>query len=168
MPRTRTPVTDPSEISFDQTNVSFDAGAGVSFDVPDIPFDELSMGEAKDPLEGMQYTGDLEKDTVAEASETLKAFRARAAAEEKRRMAAVDSEFWCAICFQTREQKESFLDQLGLLVHGDKYLDGAVVARALGLTLPPADVEYRQARIDEKLSNLSLPMKASGKGGKRS
>lgn len=146
------PAEEPA-VSFDPTPVSFEPA--LDFNAASISFDDLSMG-VQDPLEGLEYTGNLEKDAVAEASETLKAFKARAAAEEKRRMQATDSEFWCAICFQTREQKESFLDQLGLLVHGDKYLDGTVVARALRMKLPPADVEYRNARIDEKLSNLSL------------
>lgn len=77
----------------------------------------------------------LEVEAQEEVSETLKAFKARKDAEQKRRLEATDSEFWCALCFETRAQKEEFLGKLGLLVHGDKYLDGRLVAQRLGIVL---------------------------------
>ena len=77
----------------------------------------------------------LEVEAKEEVSETLKAFKARKGNEHKRRLEATDSEFWCALCFETRAQKEEFLGKLGLLVHGDKYLDGRLVAQRLGIVL---------------------------------
>ena len=70
-----------------------------------------------------------------ELSEVLQGFKARKEAESKRRLEATDSEFWCAFCFETRAQKEEFLSKLGLLAHGDKYLDGRLVAAKLGIVL---------------------------------
>ena len=77
----------------------------------------------------------LEVEAKEELSETLKAFRDRNRVEQQRRLEATDSEFWCALCFETRAQKEEFLGKLGLLAHGDKYLDGRLVAKRLGIVL---------------------------------
>ena len=70
-------------------------------------------------------------------------FRKRAADEGKRFALATDSEYWACICFQTREQKESFLVALDILKFGDRYLDGQAVAKQLGVALPKADVPYK-------------------------
>ena len=77
----------------------------------------------------------LEEEAKEEISETLRAFKDRNAAEQKRRLEATDSEFWCALCFETRAQKEEFLTKLGLMALGDKYLDGRLVAAKLGIIL---------------------------------
>src|SRR5688572_4184522 len=68
-----------------------------------------------------------EADSQTEMSELLQGFKARAAREDKRFIDATDSEFWVALCFQTRAQKEEFIAALGLLAQGDKYLDGLQV-----------------------------------------
>lgn len=51
-----------------------------------------------------------------------------------------DSEFWVALCFQSRAQKEAFLRGIGhdLVVEGDKYLDGIELAKRLKVPLPEA------------------------------
>jgi hypothetical protein len=77
----------------------------------------------------------LEEDAEEVVSETLKAFKDRNQAEQQRRLEATDSEFWCALCFETRAQKEEFLSRSGLMPHGDKYLDGRLVAQKLGIVL---------------------------------
>ena len=84
----------------------------------------------------VEETGqDFEKEPQAELSELLQGFKGRAAREDQRFTDAVDSEYWVAFCFQTREQKEEFLQKLGLLKTGDKYLDGMQVARIMGIEL---------------------------------
>lgn len=70
-----------------------------------------------------------------ELSEVLQGLKTRQLAESRRRLEATDSEFWCALCFETRAQKEEFLRKLGVLAHGDKYLDGRLVAEKLGIVL---------------------------------
>lgn len=46
-----------------------------------------------------------------------------------------DTEFWFAVYFATRDEKESFLRAVKLIDHGDKYIDGRVFAETLGVKL---------------------------------
>ncbi len=73
-----------------------------------------------------------------EISAVRQSFIDRAEKENQRYTAAVDSEYWFAVCFQNRAQKEAFLKALGLELYGDKYLDGGRVAHKFGVTLPAA------------------------------
>jgi len=84
-----------------------------------------------DPLAEVEYTGDLQQDTAAELTAMQKAYRGRARAEVDRFREATDPEFWVALVFESREQKEDFLREFGLSRLGDKYLDGRKVARVL-------------------------------------
>lgn len=77
----------------------------------------------------------LEEECVQEVSAALQAFKDRNEAEAKLRVEATDSEFWVALCFETRAQKEEFLAKVGLLAWGDKYLDGRLMAKAMGIVL---------------------------------
>ena len=94
-------------------------------------------------------TGDAEVDSAADLNAVQAGFRKRAKDEGKRFESATDTEYWACLCFQTREQKESFLKALNLLHIGDKYLDGQEVAKVLGVQLPGADVPYNtSSKID--------------------
>lgn len=92
---------------------------------------------ADDPLAGVEYSGDLEKDSAAEFGALTVAYRERAKAEADRFTNATDSEFWFAVCFKTREEKEAFLKAAGvkLKLMGDKYLDGRQLAAVLGIKI---------------------------------
>lgn len=78
---------------------------------------------------------ELESEAAAESNEILESFKQRAANENERLLDATDSEFWVAVCFQTREQKDEFLRKSGLQKIGDKYLDGIKVAKQMGIAL---------------------------------
>lgn len=84
-----------------------------------------------DPFGDIEYTGDLETDTKAELTAAQAAFRDRAKTYKKQRLLVEDSEFWVAVCFRTRADKEDFLRKHGLIHLGDKYLNGYAVAEAL-------------------------------------
>ena len=73
----------------------------------------------------------LEESSREEIGEAEQAFRNRLDREDKRRRMATDSEFWFAVYFQSREEKEAFLRRHGLDRIGDKYLPGSAVERAL-------------------------------------
>lgn len=88
-----------------------------------------------DPLAGVEYTGDIETDALSELDALQVAFRDRRRREDRRFKQATDSEFWVAVCFESREQKESFLRNASLDDLGDKYLDGTRVAKTLGIEL---------------------------------
>lgn len=61
----------------------------------------------------------------------MAAFRERAANETKRFSDATDSEYWVALCFHSREEKERWLRDSGLDALGDKYLDGSKIEAKL-------------------------------------
>jgi hypothetical protein len=85
----------------------------------------------------------------AEVSELLKTFKTRKLQEKKTFEENVDSEYWIAICFHSRAQKEQFLEKTGLLNLGDKYLDGVDVALELGVSLDPVSPP-RQVKISKR------------------
>ena len=98
---------------------------------------KLGKSSTPDPLAGVKYTDDLEKDCKAELTALEKAYRDRAKAEEKRVVDATDSEHWFAVCFRDRAEKEAFLAAIGASVrlHGDKYLRGDDLAALIRLDI---------------------------------
>jgi hypothetical protein len=100
-------------------------GAGVAFG------SGPKFAAAPDPLAAVEYTGDLAADSGAELSAMQSAYRDRAKAEADRFTRATDSEFWFAVCFTSREEKEAFLQEFGLIRLGDKYIDGRDAAKTL-------------------------------------
>lgn len=101
-------------------------------------------------VEHTEQTGNPELDSSADLDAVQQGFRNRAKQESDRFALATDSEYWAAICFQTREQKEAFLSALKLLEFGDKYLDGRLVAERLGVKLPESQVPYKpEPKLDK-------------------
>ncbi|ONI87357.1 hypothetical protein ALI22I_23340 [Saccharothrix sp. ALI-22-I] len=97
---------------------------------------QLNAEPEPDPLAGVEYTGDLAADSAAELDAVAQGFRDRTKREDERFRLATDSEYWFAVCFKTRADKEAFLAAARLMSIGDKYLDGYVVARVLGIPMP--------------------------------
>lgn len=89
-----------------------------------------------------EQTGNPEIDSKADLDEVQKSFRERIKMENVRFQNTTDSEYWFAVCFQTREQKEAFLKAMNLFLIGDKYLDGVEVAKQLGINIPAANINY--------------------------
>lgn len=87
-------------------------------------------------------TGNPEVDAKADLDEVQAAFRKRMKMENARFQNTTDSEYWFAMCFQTRAQKDAFLKAMNLFLIGDKYLDGVEVAAQLGIDIPDANVGY--------------------------
>lgn len=115
----------------------------------------LAQKEEPDPLANVDYNGELEHDAAVETTALLDGFRQRALQEQDRFTLATDSEFWFAIGFQSREQKEQFLREMGWTELGDKYLDGTVLAAAYGIHLVPAPLGDPTKRVDRKLKELT-------------
>lgn len=86
-----------------------------------------------DPLADVEYTGDLAEDTSREFTALEQGIRDRAKTERDRFKRATDSEYWFAVCFTSREEKDAFLRAAGLTSLGDKYLDGGQLAAALDI-----------------------------------
>lgn len=96
---------------------------------------ERPKKKSTNPLDELEYTGNSEKDSELELDALSSGFRERRKNEQARKLAATDSEYWCALCFPTRELKEEFLKKLSLINLGDKYIDGMKVAERLGVEL---------------------------------
>lgn len=101
-------------------------------DVHDTPVEPTQADTApdapkNDPFGDVNYTGDLETDAKAELTAAQAAFRDRASTYKKQRLLVEDSEFWVAVCFRTRTDKEQFLRNHNLIQLGDKYLNGYLV-----------------------------------------
>jgi hypothetical protein len=92
--------------------------------------------KAKSPLDNVPLKGNIEEDSLVELTELQKGFQDRSKQENDRFKLSTDSEYWCCICFSSREQKEHFLKQTNLLEIGDKYLDGYKVAKKFNIELP--------------------------------
>jgi hypothetical protein len=109
-----------------------------------------------DPIGELDYESlTNEEVAVKETSAVLQAFIARSKAEQARFLLATDSEYWVGLCFQTLEQKEHFLREAKLQQAGDKYIDGALLAKRMGIELPPAQVPYNvSAKVDAKYAAL--------------
>lgn len=93
-----------------------------------------------DPLEHLRdtTTGSLEQDCAEETSALLAGFKDRKRRENDRFRRATDTEHWVAICFDSRDAKEAFLEAAGGLDLGDKYVDGHAFAGRLGLNISDA------------------------------
>lgn len=90
-----------------------------------------------DPLADAAYVGEFEVDAASELDLLQAGFRARRRAEDSRFRAATDSEYWFAVCFKTRAEKDLFLRLANLAQLGDKYLDGEKVAAILNIKEKP-------------------------------
>lgn len=115
--------------------------------------DAPRVAKVKNPLDDLEYTGNVEVDSANEA-EVI-----RLAVEERKQRDSIelanDTEFWFSVYFQTREQKEVFLAALDLLAHADKYLDGQFVAKKLGISLPPRPAPYKVGRVVKSLDSMT-------------
>lgn len=112
----------------------------------------LNPEEEDDPFADVEYTDDMEQDAKVEISEALKAIKE----EKKRRREAfriiVDPEFWFAVCFQSREQKEEFLKLVDWYRLGDKYLDGLELAELLDVDIEP--IPLKAANLPKAAAGL--------------
>lgn len=89
-----------------------------------------------DPLADVKMSDSLEVDARAELDALTVAYRERKSNEDKRFKQATDSEYWVAVCFESREQKDAFLRASHTAALGDKYVDGKRFAAMLGIPIP--------------------------------
>ncbi|MCS7484668.1 hypothetical protein ACFFQW_45115 [Umezawaea endophytica] len=105
---------------------------------------QLNAEPESDPLEGVEYSGDLATDSTAELDALAIGFRERTKREDERFRLATDSEFWFALCFKSRDEKDAFLHAARLFHIGDKYLDGLAAAAVLGVAMPNPDLREEE------------------------
>ena len=131
-----------------------------SFDLPkssglSLPGKTGGLGAQKEhPFDKIEYTGNDEVDAAQEFNEAQKIFHQRNKDEQERFRLATDSEYWACLVFQTREQKEAFLNYMKWIRHGDKYIDGVKVAREMNVPIPSAQVPYNTSEGKSVTKNL--------------
>lgn len=124
---------------------------------------------SRDPTVRVKPSGSPDVDVAAELDEVgseigitnalSDGFRRRKSQESDRMIKAVDAERWVLIAFETYMQKKEFLELVGWADHGDKYLDGRVIAKRMGVTLPESGRTYNTSdRVDSRLSSLAKPV----------
>ena len=91
----------------------------------------IKVSVQDNPLAKVEYTGDVQEDAAEELTELQRAYRERAKAESSRFTDATDSEFWFAVCFANREEKDAFLAKFKITPLGDKYVEGREVEKIL-------------------------------------
>lgn len=112
-----------------------------------IPKIDLGVARKKKPA-------DVIEEQEVQLNEMQQAFADRRKNEQARMELATDSEFWVAVCFQTREQKEAFVSAIGLLAEGDKYLDGMLVSKAMGIDLQRVNLERKTRSLSPHLKEI--------------
>lgn len=116
-----------------------------------------------DPLANVPYNKNLEGNTSDEMGALsdafdLSTFKGRAKAEQDRFELATDSEFWFAVAFKSREQKELFLKAMGWLEYGDKFLNGLLLAEVEGVALPKVDLPKPKG-ISQRIAKFARDLK---------
>lgn len=100
-------------------------------------------------LDALQYSGNAEADSMLELNEFQRQAKESLKREQESQLEMFDTEFWFAVYFQSRAQKEAFLNALQMLADGDKYIDGQALAEKLGIALPPGPKLEATNRINK-------------------
>jgi len=111
--------------------------------------DDLFGGDDFDIVDPSEAGKSSPEKRERELSETLQKLKASLKNERDVFLENVDSEYWFCVCFQTREQKEEFLEKMKWLDLGDKYLDGLEVAERQELKLDNPTPPIRKRNISK-------------------
>lgn len=117
----------------------------------EIKNDDLDLNFSIDgPLmsekEEQEMPSSFEDATKGEISEVLAAFKKRAADEAAAKAKNISTEYWFAVYFASQEQRDSFLNAVKLLEKlEDQYLDGTVLAKKLGISIPNEEIKTPKA-----------------------
>ena len=102
----------------------------------------------------MPDTGSVQGNARAELKAIQTGFMERLLKERQRTIDKFDTEYWVALIFETREQKETFLAALDITIEeGDKYVDGYVIARKLKIALPGSPIDWSDRRVNRTKRN---------------
>lgn len=106
-----------------------------------LPVLETMFEDQGDPLEDVEYDpADLERSANAEMSEILKQIIEDKKALQDRFRVARDPDYWVALCFQSREQRDEFLEKTGWGESGTRFLNGLDISRRVGAEISPIEL----------------------------
>jgi hypothetical protein len=72
-----------------------------------------------------------------------------------------DSEFYAVVCFQTSEQRNTWLKARGQTIENDYYVNGLELAAADGVALPPS-LPWKEKKVKQRWADLALPPSKKG------
>lgn len=98
----------------------------------------------------VEFTGNAEEDGKLETEYVLGEFRKRMNREQARKDYTDDAEFFAVVIFQSKDQRDAFVDAIGGSdIDGDnQFVDGVALAKAWGVEIPDCDVAFRPPSID--------------------
>src|ERR1700733_1475904 len=115
------------------------------FQMPNISASSILPRQQRKKIEEI----DTPDKAAKQLTDLQQKFRSAKERSDRRIDAITDSEYWFAVCFQSREQKEAFLKAVNWISLGDKYLDGTAIALSLKISLPPAaDLVFIKTKSD--------------------
>lgn len=108
------------------------------------------------PPRSLQAGQRADKEALTQLENLRQEFERVSKMPQQLRQRVTDSEYWRAVCFQSREQLMAFLKLLDIPAKENKYVDGLVLAQKLGITLPPAEVRFRLSdHVDKDFQELT-------------
>jgi len=147
---TSQPAPSQSDLELEQAMSALSAD---DVQLPDLDA-ELGKLDRVNPMDAVPETGDAEKDCKGMMSAALVAFKKAATGEAQTFKDNTDTEYWFAVCFQSREQKDAFLKAMDWANHGDKYLDGKFVAKRLGVELPTITRKFNTGETEKSMVGM--------------
>lgn len=125
----------------------------------------LAVPHVPDPMQGVEIPEDATRGQEAKIvlDAASKAIRDARAHEKAIMTLTQDADFYCVLVFDSRDQKKAFLagvrKKYALRFPGDIYLDGRLLADALGIQIPEVKTKMPGLfRIDKKLAALAQPI----------
>ena len=108
----------------------------------------VKMVEVKEiPVE---FTGNAEEDAKLETEYVLGEFRKRMNREVARKEYTDDAEFFSVVVFQSKEQRDAFVEAIGgaNIDDDNQFVDGVALAKRWKIDIPKCDVTFRPPSID--------------------
>lgn len=113
---------------------------------------ERSLPEKDVPLKEIpvEFTGDAEADGKLETEYILGEFRKRMNREQARKEYTDDAEFFTVVVFQSKEQRDAFVEEIGgaNIDDDNQFVDGIQLAKRWNIDIPRCDITFRPPSID--------------------
>lgn len=133
---------------FDDDRVNEQAERAVSEKVLKTKHGNVKEVKVKDiPVE---FTGNAEEDGKLETEYVLGEFRKRMNREQARKDYTDDAEFFTVVVFQSKDQRDAFVDAIGgaNIDDDNQFVDGIALAKTWKIEIPDCDVTFRPPTID--------------------
>lgn len=122
----------------------------------------LTPREKSQPLkpkqfQAVEYTGDVEEDIKREVKEieaqVIGLAKVSREFEGKMRVEG-DDEFLLVACFQTKDERDQFVEKAGLDLRGNLYVDGWALAKSVGIHFSSEEIEPSKLKMDRDFISL--------------